>query len=185
MTTQTTNDRPRKVAAILTAAVFQAQVDCERIPLEEAGILTKRLDEMHKEGMAWVGFDFDRTLVHYDGWVDHSHVGETIQTTLNAMLNLVRRGYLVKIFTARVFPIISYPISGAWDTQRSSVVPVHSGLQACRAIREWCLSNVGVLLPITNVKDPRCVALFDDIAVQMEPNQGVRSDGLPLLEGVV
>jgi hypothetical protein len=50
-------------------------------------------------------------------------------------------------------------------------------LQAARAIQEWCLKNVGIVLPITNQKDYAMTELWDDRAVQVVQNTGERADG--------
>jgi hypothetical protein len=66
----------------------------------------------------------------------------------------------VKIFTARVSPR---------DPEEIAAVR--------RAIDKWCREHVGVVLPVTHEKDYGMVELWDDRAVQVEPNTGRRLDG--------
>ena len=65
----------------------------------------------------------------------------------------MEEGHDVRIFTARV----SHPdqVDAAVET-----------------IETWCLEHIGVVLPITNVKDYAMIELWDDRAVQVVTNTG-------------
>jgi hypothetical protein len=47
-----------------------------------------------------------------------------------------------------------------------------------RPIEAWCVEHIGVVLPVTNVKDFGMIELWDDRAVQVVPNTGQRVDGV-------
>lgn len=96
--------------------------------------------------------DLDRTLARYDVWKGADHIGEPIPQAINAVKRLIRSGAKVKIFTAR-----------AHAENRIAV------------IRKW-LEEQGLFeLEITCVKLPSALEIWDDIAVQFEPNMGVKT----------
>lgn len=137
------------------------------------------LHEMNRAN--WYGFDFDRTLVQYHGWKGPGHVGENIQDLVDLLVMHMERGDFVKIFTARVHPILSVSLFGEMEVVKGATTgDFLVGQEAVRAIQRWCMTNLNHGLPITCVKDPQCLALYDDIAVQVVPNEGRRADGKPL-----
>lgn len=112
----------------------------------------------------WIGVDLDRTLAHYDAWQGEEHIGEPIPAMLARVKVWLEQGVEVRIFTARV--------SNTPERGRS--------IEAITAIiQDWCEKHVGVRLPVTNAKDYGMIELWDDRAVQVEPNTGIRSDGKP------
>ena len=110
---------------------------------------------------AYVGVDLDATLAHYDGWHGPLHIGAPIPRMVRRVKALVARGVRVKVFTARA--------SESDPVMRARIV---------KAIQDWTEEHVGFRLEVTNVKDYELVALFDDRAVQVVPNTGVRVDGV-------
>lgn len=49
----------------------------------------------------------------------------------------------------------------------------HRDVPLVRAhIERWCLEHIGIVLPVTNVKDYGMIELWDDRAVQVIPNTG-------------
>jgi hypothetical protein len=100
--------------------------------------------------VSWFAVDLDGTLAHYDGWRGVDHIGEPIEPMKKLVLELLADGKEVRIFTARV----------------------GNGISAIRPIEEWCLKHLGIVLPITNVKDFQMVMLFDDRCVAVEMNTG-------------
>ncbi len=105
----------------------------------------------------WIGVDLDRTLAHYDTWVNETHIGEPILPMVERIQEWLAQGIEVKIVTARV--------------SRHEVGVV-------RAIEDWCIKHIGQALPITNAKDWNMIELWDDRAVQVIPNTGERADAL-------
>ena len=112
---------------------------------------------MNRKG--WIGVDLDGTLAEYTDWVGPYHIGAPIPTMVNRVRQWRSEGLLVKIFTARV--------SGNPDY----VATVR------HYIEEWCREHLGEALEITNIKDYGMVELWDDRAVQVVPNTGMRADG--------
>ena len=101
----------------------------------------------------WIGVDLDGTLAHYDRWRGTDHIGSPVPAMRVRVIRWLAEGRDVRIMTARNEG--SYP-----------------------AIRRWCVKHVGRALPITNTKDFGMIELWDDRAVQVEPNTGRRMDGL-------
>ena len=101
----------------------------------------------------WIGVDLDGTLAHYDGWQGVSHIGAPIPAMVERVQRWLEEGREIRIFTARV----SHP-----DQVNA----------ATGAIRAWCSDHIGVVLPITNVKDYAMIELWDDRAVQVVTNTG-------------
>ncbi len=103
----------------------------------------------------WIGVDFDGTLAVYEGWKGAHHTGKPIPRMVNRVRRWLSLGYEVKIFTARVSD----------DADK---------LVATAAIQQWCERQFGVRLEVTNIKDFQMVELWDDRAVQVEKNTGMR-----------
>lgn len=110
----------------------------------------------------WIGVDLDGTLARYDGWRGVAHIGEPVPEMLHRVLGWINEGRDVRIFTARVGDHVVDP----------------EGLQLVQTtIEQWCHKHLGKVLPITNKKDFAMIELWDDRAVQVEPNTGRRVDG--------
>ena len=109
----------------------------------------------------WIGVDLDGTLAMYDGWVGPAHVGEPVPLMLARVQAWLEQGIQVRIFTARVW-------SDGTPERDADVVA------ARQAIEEWCQRHLGVVLVVTNVKDYAMRELWDDRAVRVEANTGVR-----------
>lgn len=97
-------------------------------------------------GDGWIGVDLDGTLAHYDHYRGDEHVGEPVEPMVRRVRKWLREGRDVRLFTARK----PHP-----------------------AIRRWMREHLGRVLPITNVKDPKMQALYDDRVVGIERNRGV------------
>jgi phosphoglycolate phosphatase-like HAD superfamily hydrolase len=103
--------------------------------------------------------DLDGTLAYYDGWHGPAHIGHPIGPMFRRVEAwLADPTKQVEIFTARLF----HDVDG----------------QARDAIYAWCIEHFGRELPVTAVKDFKMVELWDDRAVQVEPNTGRRLDGV-------
>ena len=97
----------------------------------------------------WIGVDLDGTLAHYDKWAG-GLIGEPVPAMVERVKGWLAEGKTVKIFTARAADPTNIPM-----------------------IEVWLMTYLGVLLPITNVKDKRMVELWDDVAVRVIKNTGV------------
>ena len=97
----------------------------------------------------WTGVDLDGTLAVWDGTSSLDRIGPPVPAMLTFVKRMVENGIRVKIFTAR-----------ASDPRQ---IP---------KIRKWLEKNGLPPLEITNVKDYSMERLYDDRAVQVEPNTG-------------
>lgn len=110
----------------------------------------------------WYGCDLDGTIAYYDEFIDATHIGKPIPLMVYRIKQHIDKGNIVKIFTARA----AMPGFHAPDLH-----------PAKKAIQDWCLEHLGLVLPITNAKDFEMIGLYDDRAIQIEPNTGMRMDG--------
>jgi len=98
----------------------------------------------------WIGVDLDGTLAVYHSG-QHAEIGAPIRPMVELVKTWLARGAEVRIFTARAAHAVEHELL---------------------AIEDWCKEHIGQVLPITCTKDFSMVALFDDRAVQVEPNTG-------------
>jgi len=98
-----------------------------------------------KAKKGWIGVDFDGTLATYDGYKGDEHTGEPVEPMVRMVRKLIYQGEDVRLFTARK----PHP-----------------------ALRKWMAEHLGAILPITNVKDPGLIALYDDRAINVKRNTG-------------
>ena len=94
--------------------------------------------------------DLDGTLSKIDSTTDAQDIGPPVAHMLNRVRHWIHSGRTVKIFTAR-----------AGDNMEE--VRIH----------QWCLLNGLPRLEITNRKDHRMIALWDDRAVGVVKNLGI------------
>jgi hypothetical protein len=106
----------------------------------------------------WIGVDLDGTLAEYHGWVSPTHIGAPIPLMVNRVKRWLAEGKEVKIFTARAYS------GGRIDQDEVNAVII--------AIQDWCSAHIDTVLPVTCTKDYGMVQLWDDRAVQVEPNTG-------------
>lgn len=107
----------------------------------------------------WIGLDLDGTLAHYDGYKGPTDIGEPITPMLERVMGFLEAGWEVKIMTARV-----------WHD--GTISRMIEAMEAEGVIRGWCIKHLGVILPVTCMKDPDMFFLLDDRAVQVEKNTG-------------
>lgn len=107
------------------------------------------------EDGAYILVDFDRTLATYTGWdTQEEQLGKPIPAMVERVQRWLHLGVDVRIFTARA--------------SRTG-----NGAELDR-IRGWCVEHIGKELPIQNWKCFKCVQIWDDLAVTVEPNTGER-----------
>lgn len=111
----------------------------------------------------WIGVDLDGTLAEYHGWQNDMHIGKPIEAMAARVRRWLADGRVVKVFTARVAPKAGRAI--------------HTPEEITRAIQTWTQTHLGARLEVTCEKDYGMVQLWDDRAVQVEPNTGRRVDG--------
>ena len=101
---------------------------------------------MTKEN-GFIGVDLDCTLAHYTQFKGPEDIGDPIEPMVDRVKGWVKEGKDVRIFSAR-------------------------GKESYPAMRRWMAKHLGVILPITNVKEQNMYAFYDDRAIGMEPNTG-------------
>jgi hypothetical protein len=120
----------------------------------------------------WIGVDLDGTLAHYDGWQGIGHIGAPIAPMVERVKRWLAAGENVKIFTARVD---GGEVAIGMGDQNGVA---HRDIPLVRAyIEAWCVEHIGVVLPVTNVKDYGMIELYDDRAVQVIANTGTLVGG--------
>lgn len=105
--------------------------------------------------------DLDGTLATYNGWMGKNHIGDPIPLMVDRVKKWINEGKKVKIFTARVCE----------DVPPEELEDVHQYIQ------EWLIKHVGTMLEVTYKKDYSTVEIWDDRAIQVIKNTGVRVDG--------
>ena len=104
----------------------------------------------------WIGVDLDGTLAEYGGWQGPDHVGNPVPAMAFRVRKWLADGRDVRIVTAR------------------AGVP-----EQVAVVEEWTERHFGQRLVVTDRKDFGMIELWDDRAVQVEPNTGRRMDGRP------
>jgi len=84
----------------------------------------------------------------------------------------------VRWFTARAWPIgVEKPTD--WNEQKF-IGRLLSSKMAVQYINDWSSKHLGVVIPVTCIKDFGMITLMDDRLIQVIPNTGKRADGQPL-----
>lgn len=114
----------------------------------------------------WIGVDLDGTLATYksgQGVV----IGEPIPRMVERVVDWVKAGVDVRVVTARAAYVTEYRSEyeddDPWQPEKQ-----------ISAIQAWCLKHIGKILPVTAAKDFEMTELWDDRAVRVERNTGVR-----------
>ncbi len=124
-----------------------------------------------KAGDGWVGIDLDATIAHYEGWKGAKHIGAPIPAMVSRVEKWLADGKDVRIVTARVAP----------DSHPNAKAPEVSVAVIRSVIKKWLRDNIKggeKITIITHKKDKEMKELWDDRAVQVEPNTGKRVDGV-------
>jgi|SRR5579875_353365 len=112
----------------------------------------------------WIAVDLDGTLAdHY--WPDKGdfeplRIGDPIPAMVARVRDWLAQGKDVRIFTARV---------GPHPTRTPAIIE-----EIRAAIRAWTHTHVGVALEATCIKDEGLEELWDDRAVRVIHNRGIR-----------
>lgn len=119
---------------------------------------------MHSR-IGWIGVDLDGTLALTCS--NTREIGAPIAPMLSRVHDWLDQGLEVRIVTARV--------GASGVTLRDGTVDDQCNAERQRAlVGAWCVEHVGQSLPITASKDIRMLELWDDRAVQVEKDKGVR-----------
>lgn len=106
----------------------------------------------------WIGVDLDGTLAEHRSGHGIEDVGAPIPLMVERVLAWMNSGREVRIVTARVSP--DRPLQEQAD-QRAMV-------------EAWCREHLGTTLIVQAHKDPGMRQLWDDRAIQVERNTGLR-----------
>src|SRR5262245_15578418 len=117
----------------------------------------------------WIGVDLDGTLAHYGNFIGVEHIGEPIAPMVQRVKAWLAEGREVRIFTARVDGGDAALIGGNKDGEQFRDVQ-----RVVEIIQAWCEKHIGQKLPVTNKKDYGMIELWDDRAVQVVMNRGIR-----------
>jgi hypothetical protein len=126
----------------------------------------------------WYAYDLDGTAAVYEGWKGVEHIGNPVPVVIELMKLQIAEGKDVRWFTARAWPIgVEKPVD--W-TEQEFLGRLLSAKTAVQYINDWSAQNLGVVIPVTCVKDFGMITLMDDRLIQVIPNTGKRADGCPL-----
>lgn len=110
----------------------------------------------------WVGMDLDSTLMYHEDEQGHEF-GEPILKMADIVHGYLRLGIAVRIFTARAYPWESSTVARfKQEHYETDILP----------IKAWCKKVFGVELPVTCMKTPHMIELYDDRAIAVEKNTG-------------
>jgi hypothetical protein len=116
------------------------------------------------EVTGWIGVDLDGTLAHYEGWQGLAHIGPPVPRMVARVKGWLAAGRDVRIVTARV-------------SHNGTAASMVAAQIALIHVMRWCAVHLGTELPVTCTKDYAMLELWDDRAVQVVPNVGLRADG--------
>ena len=125
----------------------------------------------NKEG--WIGVDLDGTLAEFPEVYETYKIGKPIPAMVERVKKWIADGREVRIFTARVANLEVAP-----DYWRNSMADWHKKAkndnQTLRHyIWSWLINCADLpSLCRTNIKDPMCIEIWDDRAVQVKFNTG-------------
>lgn len=120
---------------------------------------------MRNRRIGWIGVDLDGTLALTCS--NTREIGAPVGPMLSRVHGWLDQGIEVRIVTARV--------GASGVTLRDGTVDDQCNAERQRAlIGAWCVEHIGQALPITASKDIRMLELWDDRAVQVEKDKGVR-----------
>ncbi len=110
----------------------------------------------------WIGIDLDSTLAEYihGQWPE---IGPPVLDMLRLVKEFLDEGREVRIMTARVGHLFTkHPTQSQKDDAQMQEL----------LVQMWCRTHLGVVLPVTAVKDYDMCCLFDDRAITVGKNTG-------------
>ena len=108
----------------------------------------------------WIGVDLDGTLAEYHGW-NGGVIGKPVPAMVERVKKWIADGVTVKIMTARIGVTFD-------ETYKNDMVKI---------IQDWTEKHVEARLEVTATKDFAMIELWDDRAIQVIQNTGIRADG--------
>lgn len=119
---------------------------------------------MSDKRMGWIGVDLDGTLAEWRKFGGLNVIGPPVPRMVERVKKWLAEGKEVRVMTARVSQSVYRP-------QPEDV------FRTVCAIQDWCLEHLGQRLKVTCIKDFEMIELWDDRAVQVIENTGLRADG--------
>jgi hypothetical protein len=136
--------------------------------------MARRRAEQVRRG--WIGFDLDGTLGFYDEWRGWNDIGSPIMPMVYRVRRLLGEGHDVRIMTARIgLPLYrggDHVYSEDKERECYLTGVKFSDADMERAVQDWTEEHVGARLPVQCYKDLHMIELWDDRAIQVEPNTG-------------
>jgi hypothetical protein len=126
----------------------------------------KQYQPSHADG-GWIGVDLDGTLAIYP----HSfpEIGPPIAAMVEQVRGWIAEGQDVRIFTARVCRVPGLRSDHGEDDDAFADNQLEK-------IARWSHEHLGMILPVTCVKDFKMIVCYDDRCVQMITNTGESLD---------
>lgn len=134
--------------------------------LRHAENIITTIESLEGGVMGWIGVDLDGVLAHWDP-AHFPDIGAPIAPMVARVQSWLEDGQEVRIFTARVAIV-----PGLRNDEGQEADLLFAADQLTR-IHIWCEQHIGVILPVTAVKDFHMVELYDDRCVQMITNEGI------------
>lgn len=115
----------------------------------------------------WIGVDLDGTLAK--DLQDVMTIGPPVPRMIDRVIAWIAAGEDVRIFTARVGPATAEECALAFGR---SCDPDDWIRYQTALIQHWCLTHLGISLPVTCQKDFQMGEFWDDRCKQVIPNLG-------------
>lgn len=131
----------------------------------------------------WIGVDLDGTLAQYSGWMGEGAIGSPVPAMVDRIKRWQDSGVEIRIFTARAteYSYYKHALKVRWFDGHRSVLYKEEFLKVyerdIKPIEDWCEQHFGQRFEVTAVKDFAMIELWDDRAIQVEMNTGMRVDG--------
>ena len=149
--------------AVRAAAVWVSLSLAKTLMLKvEAPTNSLRFNVFSNPGERWIGVDMDGTLCMWTHWTAPDFIGEPVPEMVDRVQRWLLQGKNVRILTARAS---TYNYLNYGPEVFEEII---------MAIEDWCVTHIGVVLPITAEKDHFMDELWDDRVVQVRLNKGVR-----------
>lgn len=116
------------------------------------------MEKRHANDPGWIGVDFDGTLALHE----FPELGPAVPLMLHRVKNWLAAKKNVKIMTAQV------AMDGKYGTAE----------ERRKLIQDWCERHGLPRLEVVACKDFNMVELWDDRAIQIIKNTGIRADGM-------
>lgn len=110
----------------------------------------------------WVAVDLDGVLAYHDPDARpyDGSIGPAVPVMVARVKEWIAAGYEVRVFTARIAPL------DGESPESERIIQQH------HAIHAFTVATFGYPLTVTCIKDRKMIEVWDDRAVQVQPNTG-------------